>query len=124
VRQREPARPGTGKSNRQLQASSELFFDVFSEFDPSNLLLDQAKREVLEQQLELKRMRTALDELAGATVNIVEAPHLTPLSFPLWAESLRAQHISSEQWKDRIGRMVLHLEEAAGEAEGAGATRG
>jgi ATP-dependent helicase Lhr and Lhr-like helicase len=116
--------PGSGKSNRQLQASSELFFDVFSEFDPSNLLLDQAKREVLEQQLELQRMRTALDELSIADVRIIEAPHLTPLSFPLWAESLRAQHISSEQWKDRIGRMVLHLEEAAGDVARAGATRG
>ena len=33
--------PGQSQSNRQLQASSELFFDVFTEFDPDNLLLDK-----------------------------------------------------------------------------------
>ncbi|MBV8781603.1 MAG: ligase-associated DNA damage response DEXH box helicase, partial [Phycisphaerae bacterium] len=33
-----PMRPGVQRSTRQLQASSELFYDVFSEFDPDNLL--------------------------------------------------------------------------------------
>src|SRR5262249_24232526 len=50
-----PTRPGSGaaqRSVRQLQASSSLFFDVFQEFDPGNLLLDQARREVLERHVE------------------------------------------------------------------------
>ena len=43
-----PTHPGAQRSMRQLQASSQLFFDVFREFDPENLLLDQARREVLD----------------------------------------------------------------------------
>ncbi|MBA2668942.1 MAG: ligase-associated DNA damage response DEXH box helicase, partial [Gemmatimonadetes bacterium] len=47
-----PGFPHAGKTARQLQASSGLFFDVFSRYDPANLLLTQAHREVLERQLE------------------------------------------------------------------------
>ena len=35
--------PGAQKSARQLQASSGLFFDVFRQYDPANLLLTQAE---------------------------------------------------------------------------------
>ncbi len=48
--------PGQRKSRSHIQASSNLFFDVFCEYDPSNLLLQQCRREVLEQQLELMRL--------------------------------------------------------------------
>ena len=49
--------PGQGKSARQVQASSGLLFDVFARFDPENLLLDQARREVsrLRADLEIAR---------------------------------------------------------------------
>src|SRR5690606_1404761 len=47
-----PGYPRSGKSARQLQASSGLFFDVFRRYDPDNLLYSQAHREVLERQLE------------------------------------------------------------------------
>ena len=40
--------PGQRKSARHLQASSNLFYDVFTEYDSDNLLLKQAHREVLE----------------------------------------------------------------------------
>lgn len=108
-----PGFPGAGQSNKHLQASSELFFDVFEEFDPANLLIDQAKREVLEQQLEVERMRTVLECIERDTLVLVDTEHLTPLGFPLWAESLRAQHASSEPWSARVQRMVLQLEKAA-----------
>src|SRR5690606_27873933 len=39
--------PGQATSARHLQASSELFYDVLTQFDPENLLLHQARREVL-----------------------------------------------------------------------------
>src|SRR6185369_10843710 len=44
--------PGARKTGRQLQASTSLLFDVFNEFDPQNLLLEQARREVLERHFE------------------------------------------------------------------------
>src|SRR5690606_34567104 len=109
-----PGFPGRqAKPARHLQASSELFFDVFSKFDPANLLLDQAKREVLSEQLEVTRLRDALNRIAESRLVLVPTARLTPLSFPLYAERLRTQTISSESWRDRIERMVLRLEDAA-----------
>ena len=58
--------PGQPQSNRQLQASSGLLYDVFAEYDPGNLLLAQATREVLERQLEAPRIDAALRRLRGA----------------------------------------------------------
>ena len=54
-----------------------------TEFDPDNLLLDQARREVLEAQLEINRIRTAMDQINARRVLMVEPDGLTPLSFPL-----------------------------------------
>jgi ATP-dependent Lhr-like helicase len=105
--------PGQAKSARQLQASSELFFDVLSEFDPSNLLLDQARREVLERELEVRRLRGALERIAASRLRIIDTPRLTPLGFPIWAERIRSQHVSSERWTDRVRRMVVRLERDA-----------
>lgn len=105
--------PGAGKTARQLQASSELFFDVFRDFDPANLLLDQARREVLDEQLEISRLRGALERMAGMRIVMEKPERLTPLAFPLWAERLRTQHVTSESWADRVRRMVVTLEEEA-----------
>lgn len=110
-----PALPGQGRSSRQTQASSELFFDVFQEFDPGNLLLDQARREVLERQLQVDRLRATLASLGSQRLRLVKPPHLTPLAFPLWADRLR-QELTTEQWEDRVGRMLRELERDAGVA--------
>jgi ATP-dependent Lhr-like helicase len=55
--------PGAQKSARQVQASGGLFFDVFSKYDPENLLLTQSRREVLERQLEVERILSKLQEI-------------------------------------------------------------
>jgi ATP-dependent Lhr-like helicase len=104
--------PGRGKTVRQLQASSGLFYDVFSRYDPDNLLLDQARREVLERQLEIKRMKQALERISTLKLVIIPVPRLTPLSFPLWASFVQAS-VSSERWTERIHRMAEQLEAAA-----------
>ena len=39
--------PGKQKTMRQIQTSTSLLFDVFTRFDPENLLLHQVRREVL-----------------------------------------------------------------------------
>ena len=106
--------PGEKRQNKHLQASSELFFDVFNDFDPGNLLLTQAKREVLERQLEVARLRVALEELAAAQIVCVSPDRLTPLGFPLFADRLREQHQSSQTWEDRMQKMAAELEAAAG----------
>ncbi|MGC4007239.1 MAG: hypothetical protein QM811_30570 [Pirellulales bacterium] len=106
--------PGAQKTAKQVQASSSLIFDVFREYDPENLLLHQARREVLERQLELSRMRAALERLAQAAITIKFCPRLTPLAFPLWAARIQTTQLSTEKWSAKVERMVLQLEKAAG----------
>jgi ATP-dependent Lhr-like helicase len=108
-----PMRPGASRGVRQLQASSALFFDVFHEFDPANLLLDQARREVLERQLEFSRLRAALERITRNTIVHVATERLSPLAFPLWAERIASQQLRFETATDRIERLALQLEQAA-----------
>ena len=104
--------PGRGKPMRHLQASSGLIFDVLSKHDPDHLLLEQAQREVLEGQLELGRIRTALERAAKQELIIKQPERLTPLAFPLWADRLRSQ-LTSENWQARVERMLGRLEKAS-----------
>jgi ATP-dependent Lhr-like helicase len=108
-----PARPGAKRGVRQLQASSALFYDVFTEFDPANLLLDQARREVLAQQLEFARLQSALEHLGQQEIVLVHTQRLSPLAFPLWAEGIGTQQLRYEKNIDRIERLARQLEEAA-----------
>lgn len=112
----QPGFPGRRKSASHLQASSNLFFDVFSEYDPDNLLLEQSRREVLEQQLEASRMFDALERIQSSRVVITEPPRVTPLAFPLLVDKLR-ERVSSETLAERIARLQRQLEEAADEPE-------
>jgi len=108
-----PGFPRSGKTARQLQASSSLFFDVFQRYDPDNLLLAQAHREVLERQLERSRLGRTLQRLSESKVVVTNPKRFTPLSFPLLVDRTRNK-VSSEKLSDRIKRMQLALERAAG----------
>jgi ATP-dependent Lhr-like helicase len=104
--------PGQAKRAKQVQATSGLFFDVFERYDPGNLLLRQAKEEVLERQLEQSRMAAALSRLRRCKRVFTRPPRPTPLSFPILVDRLR-ETMSSESVRDRIERMALRLEKAA-----------
>jgi ATP-dependent Lhr-like helicase len=108
-----PGFPRSGKTARQLQASSGLFFDVFQRYDPGNMLLDQAYREVLERQLERSRLGVALKRLAESRVVVTDPERFTPLAFPLLVDRTR-NRLSSESLADRVKRMQVALERAAG----------
>ena len=58
--------PGEQVKTRHIQSSAGLLFNVFSEYDPNNVLLKQAYREVLDQQMEEQRLRNALGRIAKA----------------------------------------------------------
>lgn len=105
--------PGAQKSARQLQASSGLFFDVFRQYDPANLLLTQAEEEVLRQELEVERLEQTMSRLQGRQLDIHQVKRTTPLAFPLMVERFR-ESMSSEKLADRIRRMVAELDKAAG----------
>lgn len=98
--------PGQQIKERHLQSSSALIFDVFSDFDPDNLLLKQAYEEALHFQLEESRMREALDRIAQQKLNIIELERPGPLCFPILVDRLNREHLSSEQLDQRIARMV------------------
>jgi ATP-dependent helicase Lhr and Lhr-like helicase len=104
--------PGAPKSMRQLQASSGLFYEVFRKYDAGNRLLGQAEREVLEQEIDIGRLRDALASMRGQRVvyRVLERP--TPFAFPLMVERLREQ-VSTEKLATRVERMLAELEEAA-----------
>lgn len=102
--------PGSQKSARQVQASGGLFFDVFTKYDPENLLLIQSRREVLERQLEVQRIRSKLEEIKKQDLILSKTHLLSPFAFPLWAESLRTQ-VSTESWGDRVRKMAKVLEQ-------------
>lgn len=101
--------PGQRKSAKQLQMSSGLLYDVFAQYDPSNLLLRQAQQELLDRQLEQTRLKAALDRLETNPVELQMPNQVTPLAFPLWAEQLHDQ-MSSESWHERAARLAAELE--------------
>jgi ATP-dependent Lhr-like helicase len=104
--------PGQRKPARHLQASSGLFYEVFAKYDPGNLLLHQAHREVLEQQLERSRLGRALARLSESRVTVLEIARPSPMAFPLMVARMR-EKLSSESLADRVRRMQARLEKAA-----------
>lgn len=110
-----PSQPGRApRSARQLQASSGLLHDVLQRFDPDHLLLAQARREVLSMQLEFSRLAATLEDCAAREFHLHAPRSLTPLAFPLWAESMRGQ-LSTEDWKSRVQRVAARLEAQHGD---------
>jgi ATP-dependent helicase Lhr and Lhr-like helicase len=109
--------PGANKSVKQVQASSGLLYDVFARYDPENLLLFQAHREVLERQLERSRLGRTLERVAHGTVTISEVERPTPLAFGLLVDRAREQ-VTSEKFLDRVRRLAAPLERAADRTNG------
>lgn len=97
--------PGAPKSMKQLQASSSLFYEVFRKYDAGNLLLSQAEREVLSQELDIARLRDSLERMAGQRIEAVELRHPSPLCLPLMVERFREQ-LSTEKLGERLERIV------------------
>ena len=100
--------PGEKKKARHLQASASLLFNVFSEYDPDNLLLRQAYQEVFDQQMEEARLRDMLDRIQQSGIVITYPKQLTPFCFPVKVDSMR-EDLSSEKLEDRVRRMQIEL---------------
>ena len=105
--------PGQPKTNRQVQATSGLIYDVFARWDPSNPLLGQAEREVLERQLEFSRLAEALGRMREAPVLLRQTHKPSPFAFPIMVSRFR-EKLSSEKLADRVRRMQLEYDKATG----------
>ncbi len=101
--------PGEQKKARHLQSSASLLFNVFSEYEPNNLLLRQAYNEVMEQQMEEQRLRDMLERIQKGKIIITYPRRLTPFCFPIKVDSMR-EDLSSEKLEERVKKMQLQLE--------------
>ncbi len=96
--------PGRRKSQGQLQASAGLIYDVFARYDPDNLLLRQARREVMEQSFEQPRLIATMARLRDAKKLVTTPARPTPLALPLLVERVGAR-LSTESLLERIERL-------------------
>ncbi len=100
--------PEKGIKMKHLQSSSQLLFDVFKDYEPDNLLYQQAFTETFEHQLEEGRLRLALERIANQEIIWKNCQNHTPFSFPIITDRLR-EKLSSEKLADRIKRMTVKL---------------
>jgi ATP-dependent helicase Lhr and Lhr-like helicase len=100
--------PGEHTKARHLQSSASLLFNVFSEYDPHNLLIRQAYNEVMDQQMEERRLRNMLVRIRQGKIVLRWPAKLTPFCFPLKVDSMR-EDLSSEKLEDRVRRMQAQL---------------
>ncbi|MCH2214247.1 MAG: ligase-associated DNA damage response DEXH box helicase [Flavobacteriales bacterium] len=101
--------PGKYQKDKHLQSSAQLFFDVFRDYEPMNLLFKQAFSEVMEFQIEEVRLRQALRRIAGQKICVTYPEKPTPFCFPILVERLR-EKMSTEKLEDRIKKMTAQLE--------------
>ncbi|UII81863.1 ligase-associated DNA damage response DEXH box helicase [Flagellimonas sp. CMM7] len=100
--------PDKGIKMKHLQSSSQLLFDVFKDFEPDNLLFQQAFTETFEHQLEEGRLRLALERIEQQEIVWKKCSNPTPFSFPIITDRLR-EKLSNEKLADRIKRMTKIL---------------
>lgn len=101
--------PGKQVKTRHVQASSQLFFSVFSDYEKNNLLLQQAYDEVMTFQMEQGRMTEALKRMEMQTIIIKDLEQFSPFCFPILTERFR-EKFSNEKLEDRIKKMIEQLE--------------
>lgn len=98
--------PGKPVKDKHIQSSSQLFFNVFHDYEAHNLLLRQAYEEVMDFQLEEARLRKALQRIGSQKILITYPEKPTPFAFPIMVDRLR-EKLTSEKLDDRIRKMAL-----------------
>jgi len=98
--------PGQPVKNKHLQASTSLLFDVFSEYEPDNLLVRQAYNEALAFQLEEFRLRMALQRIIKQSIILKTIERPTPFAFPIMVDSLGRERFTTETMEERIAKMA------------------
>ena len=99
--------PGQRVRDRHLQSNSQLFFDVFHDYEFHNLLLLQAYEEVMDFQLEEVRLRAALERIRHQKIVITYPEKPTPFGFPIMVDRLSRDKLTSERLEDRVKKMMV-----------------
>lgn len=102
--------PGQAIKTRHIQASSSLLFEVIGTHEPDNLLIKQAFREALENQLDEVRMRDALHRIHRQEIVVRHTELPSPFAFPILVDRLREQ-LTSEKVEDRVKNMLKDYEQ-------------
>lgn len=103
--------PGQPIKDKHLQSSSQLFYNVFHEYESTNLLLLQAMEEVMDFQLEETRLRKALQRIQHQKIIIKEPDKPTPFAFPIIVDRLSREKLTTERLEDRIRKMTIIYED-------------
>jgi len=98
--------PGQQIKNKHLQASTSLLFEVFSEYEPDNLLVRQAYNEALAFQLEEFRLRMALQRISKQNIILKTIERPTPFAFPIMVDSLGRERLTTETMEERIAKLA------------------
>jgi len=106
--------PGQRVRDKHVQSSSQLFFNVFHEYDATNLLLMQAYEEMMDFQLEEARLRKALERIRHQKIVLRSPDRPTPFAFPIMVDRLSRDKLTSERLEDRIKKMTLEWEQKDG----------
>ena len=96
--------PNKGIKMKHLQSNSQLLFEVFRDYEPENLLFQQAFTETFQHQLEEGRLRLSMERIATQEIIWKRCEKATPFAFPLITDRLSREKLSSEKWEDRVRR--------------------
>ena len=77
--------PGLRKTGRQATFSSDILYDTLRRHDPGHLLLRITRQEAGRGLVDFGRIEEMLARSRGR-VEVVRAPHVTPLAAPLFLE--------------------------------------
>ena len=102
--------PGKPTSFKHIQANSGLLFQVFEDYEPDNLLLKQARAEVLNQQMEQELVIEAVRKINRQSIQVRYPSQLTPFSFPILVDRLSRTSLSSESVEDKIAKILAQMD--------------
>jgi ATP-dependent Lhr-like helicase len=102
--------PGKPTSFKHIQANSGLLFQVFEDYEPDNLLLKQARAEVLNQQMEQELVIEAVRKINRQSLQVRYPSQLTPFSFPILVDRLSRTSLSSESVEDKIAKILAQMD--------------
>ena len=88
--------PNKPIKTKHLQSGTQLFYEVFKDYEPDNLLYLQALTETYEHGMEEGRLQQAFERIETQELCWLQTNHPTPFSFPIITDRLRGK-LSSEK---------------------------
>ncbi|MAP96247.1 MAG: DNA ligase-associated DEXH box helicase [Ponticaulis sp.] len=77
--------PGTEKTGRQVTFSTDLIYDVLRSHEPDHILLQAAREEAAEGQLDIRRLAALLSRIKGHIVH-KDLDRISPFAVPVMLE--------------------------------------